>query len=248
MVLEIGPGLGALTIPLSGLVHEVYAVEKDSRLVGVLRKRLSDAEIRNVKIINEDILKFDFNEIRSPYIKELKVIGNLPYNISSPFLEKLIKSREILSQAILMFQLEFANRLAASPGGKDYGALSVFTQYFARVSPLLQVSKEKFYPKPKVNSMVLELDFERPHSRRAEDEDYFKVIVKGAFANRRKTLFNSLRGALSSCDNQDIQRALERCHIDPGRRAETLDIDEFLCIAYALTLIHPQKKEVPRSA
>jgi 16S rRNA (adenine1518-N6/adenine1519-N6)-dimethyltransferase len=233
-VLEIGPGLGALTIPLSGLVHEVWAVEKDSRLVSVLRKKLSDNRIKNVKIISEDILKLDFRETGLLYPNKLKVIGNLPYAISSPFLDKLIKNRWIVNNAILMFQLEFAKRLVASPGSKDYGALSVLIQYFAQVSPVLEVSNEEFYPKPKVNSMVLELDLEKPHYRRAENEDDLKVVVKGAFAHRRKTLFNSLRRAFNNCINIDIQRALERCKIDPHRRAETLDIDDFLCLACAL--------------
>lgn len=233
-VLEIGSGLGALTIPLAGSVHHVVAVEKDPQLADMLRKRLARDVIDNVRLINEDILKLELEGIPRGPAKKMKVIGNLPYNISSPFLEKLVENRNLVSKAILMFQLEVARRLSASPGGKEFGAMTVLIQYHAQVSPLFKVSKASFYPKPKVDSMVLVLDFERPHPRRAEDESKFKMVVKGAFAHRRKTLLNSLKRSLSSPTSEEIFAALHRCEIDPGKRAETLNIDHFLCLTTAL--------------
>jgi len=233
-VLEIGSGFGALTIPMAGLVHEVIAVEKDSYLTGALRKKLSRSGINNVMLINDDILRLDFGKTLPLTVKKIKVIGNLPYNISSPFLDKLINSRNLVSRAILMFQVEFAKRLIASPGSKAYGAMTVSIQYHARISPLFEVPKEAFYPRPKVGSMVLEFDFEMPHHLRAEDETVFKIVVKGAFAHRRKTILNSLTGALPSCSDEDILAALDKCGIDPGRRAETLDISTFLYLASAM--------------
>ena len=233
-VLEIGSGLGALTIPLAGSVHQVVAVEKDPRLAEMLKKRLALDDINNVRLINDDILKLELEGVPPLPTKKMKVIGNLPYNISSPFLEKLVENRNLVSKAILMFQLEVARRLCASPGGKEFGAMTVLIQYHAQVSPLFEVSKASFYPRPKVDSMVLELDFERPHPRRAQDEAKFKMVVKGAFAHRRKTLLNSLKRSLSSRTSQEILAALHKCEIDPGKRAETLNIDHFLCLTTAL--------------
>ena len=234
-LLEIGAGLGALTIPLAGAVHQIIAVEKDPRLTDMLRKRLSHSGIHNVILLNEDVLRLDFLNLPHPSDKKMKVIGNLPYNISSPFLETLVKNRNLVSRAVLMFQMELAKRLVASPGSKTYGAMTVLIQYYAHLSPLLEVPKEAFYPRPKVDSMVLQLDFERPHSKRADDEAHFKKIVKGAFAHRRKTLLNSMKDANFSPGSDELSAAFEKCDINPGTRAETLDIDDFLCLASVLT-------------
>lgn len=234
-VLEIGSGLGALTIPLAALVHHVVAVEKDPRLAGMLKKRLARDDISNVRVINEDILKLELEGIPRLPAKKIKVLGNLPYNISTPFLERLVENRNLVSRAVLMFQLELARRLTASPGNKQFGAMTVLVQYYAHISPLLEVSKASFYPRPKVDSMVLDLDFERPHPRRAEDEAKFKMVVKGAFAHRRKTLLNSLKRTLSPRTSHEILYALRKCAIDPGKRAETLNIDHFLCLTSALS-------------
>ena len=234
LVLEVGPGLGAMTIPLAGRVDRIIAVEKDTRLVRSLKEKLSKRCITNVTLINDDILRVDLEEIIDPPATDIKVMGNLPFNISSPFLEKLMNHRAHLKKAILMFQLEFAKRLLASPGGKDYGAITVLTRYQASVSPLLEVPANAFYPKPKVGSMVVEIDLEKSYPRKAEDEGAFKRVVKGAFSHRRKTVFNSLRGSLKSYERDEITVALDSCSIDPRRRAETIDIDEFLNLASAL--------------
>jgi len=233
-VLEIGPGQGALTLPLARTVGHVVAVEKDAHLVHALQTRLNRAGITNVTLINHDILTWDFCNLRSPSSARILVIGNLPYNISSPVLEKLIENRELIRRAVLMFQLEVAKRLTASPGGKAYGAMTLWVKYHAHSRPLFEVSKDAFNPKPKVNSMVIELDFERPHPGRLfNNERYFKKIVKGAFAHRRKTMVNSLKGMSPTLDREILLEVMKKCGIDPGRRAETLDIDEFLCLTSA---------------
>lgn len=233
-VLEIGPGLGALTIPMASRVNHIIAVEKDSRLAETLGKRLFQEGIGNVTIINDDILKVDLEGITGIPGKRLKAIGNLPYNISSPFLEFLFKQKNLISTAVLMFQCEFAQRLLASPGGKEYGALTVLIRYDAEVSPLIRVSKDAFYPRPKVGSMVVRIDTERFHARRAGDDSFFRMVVKGAFSHRRKTILNSLGGTLLTYGNDKIREALDICAIDPVRRAETLDIDEFISLADTL--------------
>jgi 16S rRNA (adenine1518-N6/adenine1519-N6)-dimethyltransferase len=165
----------------------------------------------------------------------MKIIGNLPYNISSPLMEKLVMNRGLVSRAVLMFQAELARRLTASPGSKAYGALTVFTRYYAKVTTLLQVPRSAFYPMPKVDSTVLNIDFTRPHPRRAQDEQGFQKVVKGAFAQRRKTLLNALSGAYHSSRKADIQGALEECGIDGKIRAERLSIDDFLRLGAAMT-------------
>ena len=240
LVLEIGPGQGALTLPLARLAGQVIAIEKDAQLIPLLKRKLSREGITNVILINKDILKWDFREIGLSPSSKLKVIGNLPYNISTPFLEKLIENRGSVSRAVLMFQLEIAERLTASPGNRIYGALTVLVQYHAHATRLLAVSKNAFYPKPKVDSMVLELDFERHHPNSVVDEVSFRKVVKGAFAHRRKTLLNSLKDVYSFLDRELILEGLIKCGIDPVRRAETLNIDEFLCLASALELTKGQ--------
>ncbi|MCP4681519.1 MAG: ribosomal RNA small subunit methyltransferase A [Desulfobacterales bacterium] len=231
IVLEIGPGKGALTLPLARSVGHVVAVEKDTQLSNQKKKKLSDAGITNVTLVNKDILKFDFRDIPRPPSAKIHVIGNLPYNISSPFLEKLVENRPFVKRAVLMFQLEVALRLTASPGRKIYGAMTLLLQYYARATPLLEVPKKAFYPIPKVDSMLIELDFERPYPERAGCEDRLKKVIKGAFAHRRKTLLNSLKGHNPSWNREILLEAIEKCGIDPKRRAETLDMDEFLCLA-----------------
>jgi 16S rRNA (adenine1518-N6/adenine1519-N6)-dimethyltransferase len=233
-ILEIGPGLGALTMPLSDHVNSIVAVEKDRLLADILEKRLFQEGIANVNLINDDILKVNWERFNTKTGRKLKAIGNLPYNISSPFLERLFRHKDFVSIAVLMFQYEFAERLLALPGGKDYGALTVVTRYDAEVTPLMQVSREAFYPKPKVGSMIVRIDLEKAHIRRALDDTVFRRVVKGAFAHRRKTIINSLGGALSIYGNDQIRGALNQCGIDPMRRAETLDIDEFISLADTL--------------
>ena len=239
-VLEIGSGLGALTFVLAREVYHVIAVEKDSHLTDILNKRLSAEKIENVDLINEDVLKLDFSRFPSLHERNLRVIGNLPYNISSPILEKLVENRQMVNRAVLMLQSELAGRLIASPGTKAFGAMTVLIQYHAHVSPLLYVPKEAFHPKPKVDSMVLEMDFQRPYSRQTEDDVQFRRVVKGAFAQRRKTLLNSLKNSLVSHSHEEILAALERCDIDPKRRAETLTIEDFLRLTSVLIQKHHQ--------
>ena len=230
-VLEIGAGLGALTLPLAPAVQHVVAVEKDGTLAEKLRARLGREGIGNVTLIREDILKLDLARLPEDHIQ---VIGNIPYNISSPLIEKLIRNRERIPRAILTLQHELAGRLTASPGNKRYGALTVLIQYHARVSPLLEIPREAFYPKPKVSSTVVQFDFSSPYPRRAEHEEFFRKVVRAAFAHRRKTLFNSLRGTFPSWEAQSTLNALHQCAIDPQRRAETLSIDDFLNLTAAL--------------
>jgi 16S rRNA (adenine1518-N6/adenine1519-N6)-dimethyltransferase len=230
-VLEIGSGLGALTFPLASLVQHVIAVEKDGTLAEKLRAGLSREGIGNVTLIHEDILKLDLARLSE---EQIEVIGNIPYNISSPLIEKLIRNRHRIQRAVLTLQHELAARLTASPGNKQYGALTVLIQYHAHLSPLLEIPREAFHPKPKVSSTVVQFDFSKPYPRRADHEEFFRRVVRASFAHRRKTLLNSLRGTFPTWEVESILNAVEHCAIDPQRRAETLSIDDFLDLSEAL--------------
>ncbi len=234
VAIEVGAGLGALTIPILAHVSHVVAVEKDPLLIAILKERLPLKEMEKITLVAEDMLKLQVKEIYDTFNQKLKILGNLPYNISSPFLKKLMDNRNCIKTAVLMFQYEFAQRLAAGPRKRQYGALSVITQYCARVSPLMRVKREAFYPKPKVDSMVVEIDFEKPYPSQAEDELLFQRIVKAAFSHRRKTILNSLERGLAPVSREMLERALKKCLIDPKRRAETLTIDEYIGLTSAL--------------
>ncbi|NLD39116.1 MAG: ribosomal RNA small subunit methyltransferase A [Desulfatiglans sp.] len=233
-ILEIGPGMGALTIPLAKEVNSVTAVEKDGRMVNHLRQRLGEANISNVLVIEGDILRVDLDAITGAK-NRIKVMGNLPYNISSPFLERFITNKQYFSRAVLMLQYEFAERLCSGPGTKDYGAITVMTRYESTVTRLLRVEKDAFSPRPKVGSMVISIDLERPHPVRAKDIRVFELVVRGAFAQRRKTIKNSLKVINGHFENDHISWALDECGIDPLRRAETVSLDEFISLSDTLS-------------
>ncbi len=235
VVVEIGPGLGALTIPILPHIHHLVAIEKDPLLIDLLKGRLSPQERQKITFISGDVLKFDFRQIYETFGEKLRILGNLPYNISSPFLEHLIANRFYVRNAILMFQYEVAQRLTASPNSKEYGALSIAVQYYARISPLIKIRRESFYPKPKVDSMVLEFDFRMPHPLRAKNEERFLRIVRAAFRCRRKTILNSLERGMAPVTRHVIATALEKSSIEPKRRPETLTIDEYIHLSSFLS-------------
>jgi 16S rRNA (adenine1518-N6/adenine1519-N6)-dimethyltransferase len=235
VVVEIGPGLGALTIPILPHIRHLVAIEKDPLLLDLLRERLSAQERQKITLITGDVLKLDFRQIYDAFRQKVRVFGNLPYNISSPFLEQLIVNRLYVRNAILMFQYEVGRRLTASPNSKEYGALSIAVQYYARISPLIKVKRESFYPKPKVDAMVLDLDLEMPHPRKAENDEQFLRIVKAAFSFRRKTILNSLERAMAPAKRHTIAEALEKSSIEPNRRAETLSIDDYIRLSSFLS-------------
>jgi len=234
VVIEIGSGLGALTIPILPYIYHLVAIEKDLSLITILKERLSLKEKEKITFISEDVLKLDFKEIYDKFSKKIQIVGNLPYNISSPFLEKLIINRDYIKNAILMFQYEFAQRLTAKPKNKEYSALSVISQYYAKISPLIKIKRDAFYPKPKVDSMVLEMDFTKPYPLQTENEVNFRKTIRAAFSCRRKTILNSLERGMVSLSREIIANALTKCLIDSKRRAETLTIDEYIHLSSVL--------------
>ncbi|MBW2192374.1 MAG: ribosomal RNA small subunit methyltransferase A [Deltaproteobacteria bacterium] len=234
VVLEIGAGLGALTIPLAHSTAKVYAVEKDREIIKILRTQMLTSNLTNVELIEEDILKVDLNAIAKMAGCRIVVMGNLPYNISSQVLVQLIRGRADVSRAILMFQKELAQRITARPGSKAYGRLTVMLRYCADVGKLADLKASHFYPKPKVDSEVLEIIFRDDAEYSANDETFFFRVIKAAFGKRRKTLKNALAGNILGIDTRDAEAALERAGIDPVRRAETLTVKEFAALSNTL--------------
>ena len=235
-VLEIGPGKGALTLPLAQRVKHVLAVEKDAQLVSWLKERLEKGRFGNVTLLHEDILKLDWRSLMKRFERRISIIGNLPYNISSPVLEKICQHPQGVGRAVLMFQKEVAERLTAVPGTKAYGALTLLVQYHARAVNLLKVLRGSFFPVPKVDSMVISLDFEKPYPQRAVHDAFFRAVIKGAFAHRRKTVLNSLKGSLPDQTRDSLMNALAACGIDVGKRAEVLEMGDFLRLTETLAI------------
>ncbi|BCA79676.1 16S rRNA (adenine(1518)-N(6)/adenine(1519)-N(6))-dimethyltransferase RsmA [Desulfuromonas sp. AOP6] len=225
-VLEIGPGLGVLTDRMLPKAGHVVVMEVDRNLVERLKKRIDS----NLTVFEGDALHLDWKSIlcEPPY----KLVANLPYNISSQILFKLLDHRDLFSRLVLMFQKEVGDRLAAAPGTRDYGILSVLCQVWFDVRKVVNVPPGAFKPPPKVHSIVLEFHARREPRVAIDDPDFFRKVVKASFAQRRKTLRNTLTGSGFSADNVDV--ALSRCGIDPGRRGETLSLAEFSQLAREL--------------
>jgi 16S rRNA (adenine1518-N6/adenine1519-N6)-dimethyltransferase len=211
-ILEIGPGLGALTKSLAKVTSNFNAVEIDYKLVEYLKTK-------NLPVIQEDILNFDFKVLKQ---SPIRIIGNLPYNISSQIIFKLIENYDIISDATLMVQLEMANRIAAKPNNKNYGRISVITSHFFESSVELIVPNNAFNPVPKVTSAIIKLK----KIKQTQDVDMPKLssIVKQAFQMRRKTLNNSLK---------DYKEAMQKANIDTSLRAENLSLKDYIDITKA---------------
>lgn len=224
VVLEIGPGRGALTEHILPLARQLHLVEFDRDLAQYWRDRA--AGVDNLRVYEQDILDFDL-AVASKECEDgqcLKVIGNLPYNISSPILFYLMHYAELIEQQVLMLQKEVVERMSAGPGSKQYGRLSVMLQYRYDIENLFSVPATAFYPPPKVDSAIARLSPKRNLDHPINNPEDFALIVKQAFSQRRKTIRNTLKKHLSVSQ-------LEQAGVDPGCRAETLDVDIFVNMA-----------------
>ena len=241
-VLEIGPGLGALTLPLAVEGTKIYAVEIDPDLVKVLKTRVIPPELRHkVEIIETDVLKLDIKKLVSRRGDRLKVLGNLPYNISTPVLFKLLDNADVLSQAVVMLQTEVAERLIAKPGTKNYGILTVLFGYRTKVRKGFTLKPEEFYPPPKVGSMVISINFDTKPAEdlTAVEEKLFVRVVKTTFGQRRKMLRKSLLG-LGREIKDILPQVFERSYIEPVARPETLTVEDFCRLTKELRKIMKQ--------
>jgi len=232
-VLEIGPGRGILTEALLDSSGLVVAVELDAALCAHLRATLGRRS--NFRLVEGDALTFEYAQVPSPFL----VVANLPYYVSTPLLFRLLEDRRRIDRLVLMLQEEVVARLAAAPGGKDYGALSIAAQFYCEVRQAFRVPPTCFRPKPQVGSAVVVLTPLRKPRVSVADEAFFFRIVRAGFAHRRKALPNSLRD--EGFEGAPTAAALEQAGIDPRRRAETLSIEEFAALADGLLSLN--KKE-----
>jgi 16S rRNA (adenine1518-N6/adenine1519-N6)-dimethyltransferase len=213
------------------LAKQVIAVEIDPKLAEILKKKLADCP--NVEVVKSDILKVDFRSFFKKEGHRIKVVANLPYQISTPLLFRFIEAREVFSTFTLMLQREVAKRMAALPGGREYGRLSVLLQMFLDLSVRFFVPPSAFFPPPKVESAVVHMGWKVKPMVELQHEEWFKKVVKACFGYRRKTLVNALKHSELSLP-ESIESRMVKIEIDPRRRPETLTIEEFIRLAEAL--------------
>lgn len=232
-VIEIGPGIGALTERLAQRAKKVVAVEIDQRLLPVLRGHFG--EDTNVTILHGDAMQVDFHQIIEEQFADcdkVHVVANLPYYITTPILARLLEEKYPLHNIVIMIQKEVAERIVASPGKKDFGSISVLAQYYAEVSWVTKVPSHVFVPQPKVDSAVIRLDIRPKPAVVVESEKRFFQIVRASFAQRRKTLSNALGSqVLQDRSKAEVNELLLEAGVEPSRRGETLTLEEFAKIA-----------------
>ena len=228
--IEIGPGIGALTEHLARTAGKVVAFEIDQRLLPVLADTLSPYD--NVEIIHADILEADVQHIFEDQLqnyKDVMVVANLPYYVTTPILLKLLMDRLPIRGMVVMMQKEVADRITASPGTKAYGSLSIAIQYYMEAEIAMIVPKAVFMPQPNVDSAVIKLTRREAPPIQVMDEEFLFKVSRGSFVQRRKTIINNLQSSLpNGKEKKDlIIQALEKVGVDPTRRGETLSIEEF---------------------
>lgn len=231
-VLEIGPGVGTLTQAIAARGANVVAVEVDRDLIAILEEVLEGSS--NVRIVNADILSLDLSQFLTDHFgdEKAKVVGNLPYYITSPIITQVLAARERIESLVLMVQKEVAERLHASPSTRDFGSMSVFVQFYAEVEIAAHVSKNVFMPSPDVSSAIVRLIPRSAPPVDVPSEDLFFDVVHCGFGKRRKTLLNSLADCQAlGLSRERVARVLLDAGIDPSRRAETLSLEEFARIA-----------------
>ena len=234
LVIEIGPGMGALTEELINRAGQVVAIELDERLIPIRNAKFGMCS--NFHLIHGDILKTDLSRIIEDFGTpdcSVKLLGNLPYYITTPILMHVLEARLPVESFTIMVQKEVAERLSAGPGGRDYGAITAVVQYYAEIEYIRTVERDYFTPQPKVDSAVIRLDLRTEPPVTLKNERAYFEVVKQAFSQRRKNLGNSLTG-IRGKDKVSTLALLDRAGIDPQRRAETLELQEFADIANCL--------------
>ena len=236
IITEVGVGLGALTNIIASRVKQVIGIEADSGIIKWHREQQDLAE--NVDLIHADILKTDLAELAEKSGGRLKILANLPYSISSPFLFRLIDHQERIEWAVVMLQKEVALRLMAGPGSKTYGVPSVLFASCASIEPVMNVKPGEFYPQPKVDSMIIRITFHPRPERLAKVPEFdwplLKKIVNSCFSQRRKTLLNGLASGGFVTDKKRLATIIENAGISPSIRAEQLSFEQFVELARSL--------------
>lgn len=245
-VIEVGPGIGALTEQLAKKAGKVLAFEIDDRLLPVLEDTLSPYD--NIEIIHSDVLKVDLKAFAETYLaeaEEVVLVANLPYYITTPIIMNFLESGLAIDRMVLMMQKEVASRISAQPSTKAYGSLSVAVQYYMDAEVAFTVPKTVFMPQPNVESAIIRLSEKRRKTVELADETFFFRLVRSAFVQRRKTLWNNLLVAFGKEEQTKVllEQALDQAAIDPKRRGETLAIEEFAALANALVALNVPFKD-----
>lgn len=238
VVIEIGPGIGALTEQIAKKAQHVYAFEIDQRLIPVLGHTLDSYD--NITIVNEDILAVDLDKFSQEYLKDAErivVMANLPYYITTPIIINFLESHLAIDEMIFMIQKEVANRISAEPSTKAYGSLSIAVQYYATAKVEFIVPRTVFKPQPNVDSAIIKLTARQYPAVEVSDEAYFFKLARASFAQRRKTLWNNLKIAFGKDKviQDTVKDALLAADIDSRRRGETLSLEEFAALTNELT-------------
>ncbi len=236
-VIEIGPGIGALTEHLARTAGKVVAFEIDQRLLPILEETMEPYD--NVKVINEDILKADVKTVVEQEFAEfdrLMVVANLPYYVTTPIIMKLLEDKIPVNGFVVMLQKEVGDRISAKPASKEYGSLSIAVQYYTKAEIAFIVPKTVFMPAPNVDSAIIKLQVREKPAVSVENEAFFFTVTRTSFAQRRKTILNNLVNGLPGGKEkkEQITAALEKAGIDPARRGETLSLNEFAVLSEAL--------------
>jgi len=229
-VVEIGPGKGALTSLLLQTLDHITVIELDNELAPLLQEQFGE----KISVIHQDILNVSLTELKEKMGKPLRLIGNIPYNITTPILFHVVDSLPAVKDFLVMMQTEVAQRIVAKPRTKEYGILSILLQYYSTPKMQFAVSRNSFFPIPNVSSAIVHLDFDQPFSQRAENDQLFRKIVRGTFGKRRKTLRNGLKGL-------DVPVAeLENLSVDLELRPEELSVGDFVQLSNELIHCAPQ--------
>ncbi|PZE19193.1 16S rRNA (adenine(1518)-N(6)/adenine(1519)-N(6))-dimethyltransferase RsmA [Paenibacillus xerothermodurans] len=235
-VLEIGPGIGALTQQLAKLAGKVVAVEIDQRLLPLLKETLS--AYPHASVVHGDVLKVDLRglfEEQFENFEQVSVVANLPYYITTPIIMKLLEKKLPLEYIVVMIQKEVADRMSAKPGGKDYGSLSIAVQYYCEPEIVTIVPHTVFVPQPNVDSAVIKLAVRKQPPVQVQDEEFFFDVVQASFVQRRKTIYNNLAARFFSKETKSqLEPVLRQADIDPSRRGETLSMGEFARLSHCL--------------
>ena len=222
LVIEIGPGVGSLTAKLLCKAKKVVSIELDNDLIPILQTELGEEP--NFKLIHNDALKVDFNEIIGEE-KSVKLVANLPYYVTTPIIARLLKEDYKFKSLTIMIQKEVAERIDAEPNCKEYGALSLMVQYYCNTKIIRRVAPSCFIPRPKVDSIVIRLDKLTQPRVNVKDEKLMFDIIRNSFNMRRKTLWNGVK--FLGLPKESLESAFEKAGIDPKRRGETLTLEEF---------------------
>ncbi|MDY6232852.1 16S rRNA (adenine(1518)-N(6)/adenine(1519)-N(6))-dimethyltransferase RsmA [Peptostreptococcus porci] len=229
-VIEVGPGIGTLTREIAARADKVMAVEIDKNLIPILKDTMEDYE--NFNVVNEDIIKADIKGLIEEHLDggPVKLIANLPYYITTPIIMRFLEEGINVTDIVVMVQKEVAERMNASPGGKDFGALSVAVQYYCDTEIIAKVPRHMFVPQPNVDSIVIALRVRGEKKYDVDNEELFFKVVKAAFGQRRKTLLNSI-SSMGVLDKKVVSQILLESNIDEKRRGETLSLDEFAVLS-----------------